>query len=390
MDFQGPLPESDGFDMITVVVCKLTKRVRLYASRADDTAAVTAQRFINNVVCLFGVPNKIISDRGPAFASQLWREIWTTLGADLNISTARHPETDGSTENMNRTVATWLRHFVDMQEHGRWAEMLGVCEYSLNSTPSPELGMCPFECDLGRRPRAPLDLVPPPEASVASAEFLVRLDAALHQAQDAIARSQEQQVANADSHRRDVEYNVGDRVLLSAQGVQDQNKAVRESTKLTELYHGPYTIKKKLSAVVYELDLPKDMKCHPVFHVSRLRRYLEGPQATPRQGESVQQPTADTSLHEVESVVKERTRRGKKEVLVKWKGWGHEHNSWVPKANYNKASRDLDRVLHPTAETTQRKSAAIPAVDPTPQPHVVTTTRSGRVVRSYAQVAQNR
>ena len=124
MDHVGPLPVSQGFDMITVVVCKLTKRVRIYASRADDDAATTARRFVDNVVCLFGLPDKIVSDRGPAFASQLWRDVWTALGVKLNISSARHPETDGQTEVTNKTVVTWLRHFVDMQSHDKWSQLL--------------------------------------------------------------------------------------------------------------------------------------------------------------------------------------------------------------------------------------------------------------------------
>ena len=339
------------------------------------------------VVCLFGLPDKIVSDRGPAFASQLWRDVWTALGVKLNISSARHPETDGQTEVTNKTVVTWLRHFVDMQSHDKWSQLLGLCEFSLNSAKATEMGMSAFECDLGRQPRAPQDVTVPQQAAVGSAEFLEQMEATLHQAQDAIALNQERQAANADAHRRLEEFEVGDMVLLSAQGVRDQNAAVRESNKLGELFHGPYRVKEKRSAVVYELELPKEMQCHPVFHISKLRKYIHGAQTAPRQGESVQQPTKDPTLFEVEKVLKERKMRGREEVLVKWKGWGDEHNSWVAKANYDKASKDLERSINKTTVGPKRQVSATPAVEPAPVPRVVTTTRSGRVVRSYAQVA---
>jgi hypothetical protein len=334
---------------------------------------VTARRLINNVVCLFGLPHKLVSDRGAAFVSTLWKEVFTTLGVELNLSSSRHPETDGQTENKNRTVVTWLRQFVDQQEQGAWSRWLGVCEFSLNSATNTDMAMSPFEVDLGRQPRAPQDLTPPPQAAAASAEFLVHLEATLHQAQDAIAVSQERQANNADAKRRHDEFGVGTLVLLSAKGVRDQNDEIRES----------YRIKKKLSPVVYELELPEQMRCHPVFHISKLRRYIQGPESKQRQPEDPQPPTKDPLLFEVEKVLKERTRRGRKEVLVQWKGWANEHNTWVPKANVDKATRDLARAQDPVPSR-QGQRATQEAPNPV-QPRVITTTRSGRVVRSYAQ-----
>ena len=81
---------------------------------------MVARRFINNVVCLFGVPSKLTTDRGPAFAAQLWREVMTALGVQRNVSTARHPQTDGQSEAANRHIVQYLRHFVSLQQHDQW------------------------------------------------------------------------------------------------------------------------------------------------------------------------------------------------------------------------------------------------------------------------------
>ena len=63
-----------------------------------------------------GMPECIISDRDPRFTAHFWRAFWTSLGSTLNMSAAYHPESDGQTENANKTLEIMLRSVVDFAQ----------------------------------------------------------------------------------------------------------------------------------------------------------------------------------------------------------------------------------------------------------------------------------
>src|SRR6266545_5324075 len=100
IDFMMDLPPSDGFDSIMVIVDHgLSKRVILTpCSKTGLTAEEMSQLYINNVYSHFRSPNKMISDHGPQFDYQFWKELCNTLQICHAMSTAFHPQTNGGTE----------------------------------------------------------------------------------------------------------------------------------------------------------------------------------------------------------------------------------------------------------------------------------------------------
>ncbi|GJW33518.1 putative reverse transcriptase domain-containing protein [Tanacetum coccineum] len=64
---------------------------------------------IPEIVCRHEVPMSIISNRDPRFASRFWRSLQGSLGKNLNMSTAYHPETDGQSERTIQTLKDMLR-----------------------------------------------------------------------------------------------------------------------------------------------------------------------------------------------------------------------------------------------------------------------------------------
>ena len=102
MDFITDLPPSDGFDSIFIVVDQgLTKGVILMPCNKTITAAETADLYIKNVFTHYGLPDTMISDRGPQFASHVFKGITASLQIKHKMSTAFHPQTDGQTECYN-------------------------------------------------------------------------------------------------------------------------------------------------------------------------------------------------------------------------------------------------------------------------------------------------
>ena len=95
---------SDGADSILVVVDHLSKMVHFLSCSKDITADQTVSLFLKSVVCLHGLPDDIVSDHGPQFASRFWSHLFELLGTKMNLSSAYHPQSDGQTERVNQVL----------------------------------------------------------------------------------------------------------------------------------------------------------------------------------------------------------------------------------------------------------------------------------------------
>jgi transposase InsO family protein len=112
MDFVTHLPSTDsGFDAVWVVVDRFTKMVRFVPCMSTITAVQTASLFVKHIFKLHGMPKRIVSDRDNKFTSGFWRETMRLLGTTLNMSSGYHPQTDGQTELMDRTLEEALRAY---------------------------------------------------------------------------------------------------------------------------------------------------------------------------------------------------------------------------------------------------------------------------------------
>ena len=157
VDFVGPLPESsnrDGrYDSITVVICLLTSMVHLIPSRTNYNAIQLAELMFENVYKLHGLPQNIISDRDVLFTSVFWSHLHRMVGTKLRLSSAYHPQSDGSTERANRTVTQMLRQCIHPDQKN-WVSKLPAIEFAINSARSESTGFAPFFLNFGRMPRS--------------------------------------------------------------------------------------------------------------------------------------------------------------------------------------------------------------------------------------------
>jgi hypothetical protein len=117
------LPPSQGYDSIFVSVDRLSKRVHVAPTNATLSALGTARLFRDHVWRHHGLPEEVISDRGPQFVSNFMRELNRLLGIQTRPSTAFHPQTDGQTERVNQELEQYLRLYVNTRQDD-WAEWL--------------------------------------------------------------------------------------------------------------------------------------------------------------------------------------------------------------------------------------------------------------------------
>jgi transposase InsO family protein len=116
MDFITNLPTIKTKNSIPVVVDRLTKMAHFTPCSKLITAKETAQLILDGIVRLHGLPEEIVFDRGPQFASKFWHRLFELLGVDIQLSSAFHPETDGQIERTNQTFEQYLRCTVNYQQ----------------------------------------------------------------------------------------------------------------------------------------------------------------------------------------------------------------------------------------------------------------------------------
>ena len=104
MNFVDSLPPSNGNNGIFVVVDQLSKSAHFMALSHLYTVKMVAEKFVEGVVKLHGMPRSIISDRDPIFISHFWQEFFKLSGTKLKMSSAYHPQSDGQSEAVNRCL----------------------------------------------------------------------------------------------------------------------------------------------------------------------------------------------------------------------------------------------------------------------------------------------
>jgi hypothetical protein len=91
MDLIVGLPRTQaGYDLIWVIVDRLTKVAHFIRVKITYSGAKLAELYMLRIVCLHGVPNKIMSDRGSQFTSNFWEKLHESMDTKLNFSSAYH------------------------------------------------------------------------------------------------------------------------------------------------------------------------------------------------------------------------------------------------------------------------------------------------------------
>ncbi|WVZ58110.1 hypothetical protein U9M48_008416, partial [Paspalum notatum var. saurae] len=228
MDFIVGLPRTQkGYNSIWVVVDRLTKVAHFIPVNTTYSSARLAELYISRIVCLHGVPKKIISDRESQFTSCFWEQLHDSLDTKLRFSIAYHPQTDGQTERTNQVLEDMLRACA-IQYGTNWDKCLPYAEFSYNNSYQASLKKSPFEALYGRR--------------------------------------------------RELNFKIDDFVYLKVSPMRGVRRFNMKG-KLAPRYIGPFKVLEKKGEVAYRLELPPSLSgVHDVFHVSQLKKCLRVPE----------------------------------------------------------------------------------------------------------------
>lgn len=270
MYFVLGLPRTQrGNDSIFVIVDRFSKMVHFVACKKATYALQVAHLFFREVYRLHGLPLSIVYDRDSRFLSHFWRSLWKLLRTSLDMSIAYHPQSDGQTEVVNRSLGNMLRCLVG-DNIRTWDTVLGKAEFAHNHAVNRSTGFCPFRVVYGLIPRGPLDLGVPPDLlrdNAQAVDFVGSLTHIHGQVHDTLQVSSAKYKEAADRYRRDLQFRVGDRVWAVL--IKDRFSPGTYN-KLKARKIGPLEILEKINANAYRVSLPSDIHCSDVFNVKHL------------------------------------------------------------------------------------------------------------------------
>lgn len=335
VDFIVGLPKSLGCTNIMVVTDRLGKGV-IFEPMKTITAEALAEAFVRRVFSQHGLPDAIVSDRGTQFIGELWKRVCGRLKIQRRLSTAWHPETDGSTERMNSTLEEYLRAYANFLQDD-WSPMLPIAELAINNRDASSTGVSPFFLTHGYnfetiRMDEPLLPYEDGNSPVQKADDIVRkLQDAIQWAQTCMAIAQQVQEEAANRKRQAaVSYKVGDKVWLDLRNIRTNRKSKKLDAK-----NAKFTVTETIGSHAFRLDVPKGI--HNVFHSNLLRPAYEDP--FPSQKTTDDQPgptivgaTAEEDEYTASEILDVRTKkkgRGTfRQYLVKWQGYATPSWEW--------------------------------------------------------------
>ncbi len=269
MDFITDLPTIKAKDSILVVVDHLTKMAHFTPCSKLIIAEETTQSILERIIRLHGLPEEIVSNKGPQFASKFWRHLFELLGINIRLSLAFHFETNGQIERTNRTLEQYLRCIVNYQQDD-WLALLSQAEFTYNNKTHTSTGVSPFFANYGFHPQFSLEILGDSINPLAE-KRAKRLGQVQQDLMAELKMTHEWQKKQADRRRKDhPNFKVGDKVWL----LRNNIVTTCPCAKLDYKRLGPF-IAKLVNLVACRLELPPQFKIHNVFHVSLLEPYHE-------------------------------------------------------------------------------------------------------------------
>ncbi len=219
---------------IAVAVCYATRHITAWPTRTTS-AREFAQGFIKNVVSVYGAPLQVISDRGPNFVADIWRETADLLKISLDYSSPFLPTSNSRVERMNKVIVNILKCTCE-RNPTTWDRILPLVVFNLNNTICRATGFSSHEVLFGRNLRSITDMAPPPDRTLA--EHNENLLHAQREALQIIRDHNAKMMRDESPTRRTSTIEIGDICFWRRPALDDP----RLNKKLQKSQRGPFRV----------------------------------------------------------------------------------------------------------------------------------------------------
>ncbi|UYV78128.1 hypothetical protein LAZ67_16000203, partial [Cordylochernes scorpioides] len=276
IDFVGPLPSTKNRKKWIIVLSDYYTRYAETRAVSEATVKEVSKFLVEDIFLRHGAPQYLISDRGSQFTSNLMKEVMKTCKIKHCFTTSYHPQTNGLTERLNRTLINMLSMYVNTDQKN-WDEILPFITHAYNTTIQETTGYSPFFLMFGREPTSLLDDrnisvdIDKDDYDEYIKHHLDKINRTRKLVINNTIKTQERMKKNYDKKHMERSYEPGELVA-----VWTPIRKIGKCEKLLRKYFGPYRILKKLSNVNYLIE-PKDNPGQDplIVHVSRIKPYFE-------------------------------------------------------------------------------------------------------------------
>lgn len=249
IDHLGPFVKSSkGNSYLIIAVDGFTKY--LWAKAVSSTKTGPLVKFCDETFAIFGVPYRIICDRGTCYTSKVFQDYTKRLGIRVVRNATATPRANGQVERYNRTILASLSATAD--DERKWDNVIGSIRFGINSAVQSVTAKSPHDLLFGYKPKGIHDAFLAHEVEQ-NENVDNDMSTAREEAARRITAAQSKQKAYYDAKRKKpIVYDVGMQVLLRRSANANDGK----SKKLLPKYSGPYVVTKVLDHDRYLIDIP--------------------------------------------------------------------------------------------------------------------------------------
>ena len=370
MDFLGPIKDVDGYKHILLIVDSFTKWPECFPLKTQEATEVSRILY-NEIICRYGAPSAIVTDKAQNFMSTLLTELCKLFQIKKINTTPYHPQTNSACERMNSTIITQLRAMTDKNQQN-WPELLPSIMAAYRATPATKSTLfSPSQLVFGKEMSFPVDneLLPVsprgPDYSAYMNGLISNLECAREVAKGNILSAQRVYKSQYDrANKAELpKFTPGDRVWLYC-----SRTGPGLTPKLCKRWLGPYMIISAYSNCTYTLRRCSDLKLvkgrvnalrlkpffssniipevpdinvhdpvdsdqfdsEPTPTSANLTQSMPVPVSTP-QPAAVGSPGQTADFYIVECLLGSFVKKGTRYFKVKWKGY--KDRTWEPAEN---------------------------------------------------------
>ncbi len=240
------------------------------------------------------------------------------------MSTAYHSQTNEQSEQMNQTVETYLRHYVNKNQDN-WVQLLSTAQFAYNNTQNKTTEETPFQANYEYNSKVWQE----PQAHKSQSQKAILNIAEIKKLHKDLTNRIQQQTEQTTEIKPFV---VEERVYLRMNNIHVKQRSKKLNNKSIE----PFKIKRNIKRISYELDLLKKMRIHSVFHAFMLQCCN---QSIPLQ--IIKTFVELNEEYKVEDILKKWMINKKAHYLIKWREYNTSENTWKPQENLKNCTRAL-------------------------------------------------